>query len=107
MEDEAHVLIREARASDIPGILHLLELLFAIEVDFSFDHKKQQKGVELLLSSRDAYVLVAEINGEVCFQAKLRKTSYQGLPKLPVPEPPLICSAGGGRHHYSEVDIDC
>ncbi|KAK9915934.1 hypothetical protein WJX75_006187 [Coccomyxa subellipsoidea] len=65
MEGDANAIVRPAEDSDVPDILRLLEQLFLIEADFSFAQERQQKGVELLLSNKDACVLVADFRGKV------------------------------------------
>jgi len=52
--------IRAAADSDIPSLVDLLEQLFAIEDDFSFDRKLQQQGLEQLLRSVSGTVMVVE-----------------------------------------------
>jgi hypothetical protein len=74
MEGDANAIVRPAEDSDVPDILRLLEQLFLIEADFSFAQERQQKGVELLLSNKDACVLVADFRGKVCCSARLGKT---------------------------------
>lgn len=59
------MIVRPATDRDIPAIVHLLELLFSIEADFSFVQEKQQKGVEILLSDINACALVAALQGKV------------------------------------------
>jgi len=52
--------IRAAADSDIPSLVDLLEQLFAIEDDFSFDRELQQQGLEQLLRSVSGTVMVVE-----------------------------------------------
>ena len=61
----AEFTIRRAERDDIPGLVRLLHLLFSIEADFTFDEKRQQKGLHLLLESAASCVLVAEIDHQV------------------------------------------
>lgn len=75
MEADSGAIVRPAQTSDVPEILHLLEQLFSIEADFSFDQVKQQKGVELLLSDKDTCVLVADLQGKVCCVARFEACS--------------------------------
>lgn len=56
--------IRRAGSEDLPGLLPLLKLLFSIEEDFTFDAKKQIKGLTLLAEQNSAAIFVADINGE-------------------------------------------
>ncbi|MBU0484277.1 MAG: GNAT family N-acetyltransferase [Proteobacteria bacterium] len=62
---KSNVKIRPAEPRDIADLTSLLALLFTIEEDFSFDEKRQQRGLALLLKSESCCVLVAEINDQV------------------------------------------
>ncbi len=58
--------IRHATPTDIPALVPLLEMLFALEADFQFDAAKAKRGLELMLESPDARaIIVAEIEGEI------------------------------------------
>lgn len=57
---KAAVVVRQASCKDVDAMLELLQALFAIETDFVFDGKKQRLGIDLLLQTQDACVLVAE-----------------------------------------------
>lgn len=57
--------IRTATKNDIPAMAELLHELFAIEVDFTPDYDTQCRGLELLIDSDSAKILVAEFNGRV------------------------------------------
>ncbi|KAB2888976.1 MAG: GNAT family N-acetyltransferase [Desulfobulbaceae bacterium] len=57
--------IRPARTADIPEMVRLLELLFAIEADFTADADRQSQGLNLLLQQPLACVMVAEQEGRV------------------------------------------
>jgi ribosomal protein S18 acetylase RimI-like enzyme len=74
--------IRQATALDIDAMAMLLAQLFSIEQDFTPDKSKQRIGLEKLLRAADAYVFVAEANGEVVAMATLQV---------------LISTAEGGR----------
>lgn len=52
--------IRTAIPDDVPQLVALLQALFAIEADFDFDPDKQAMGLQLLLKSDQACILVAE-----------------------------------------------
>ncbi len=59
-------MIRPANHSDIETMVQLLHQLFAIEEDFDFSAEKQRKGLELLLDSPTAIIMVAvEDTGKV------------------------------------------
>ncbi|MBI9090946.1 MAG: GNAT family N-acetyltransferase [Desulfobacterium sp.] len=48
MEKDTHV-IRNGRIEDIDRLVNLLEQLFSLEKDFTFDEKKQRNGLQLML----------------------------------------------------------
>ena len=53
-------MIRKATSNDIPSLIPLLQQLFTIEEDFSFDPEKQGRGLALLLQTNSGTILVAE-----------------------------------------------
>ena len=60
------IVLRPARAEDVDALLILLNQLFEIESDFSFNEDRQRQGLELMLSERrNRCVLVAEVAGSV------------------------------------------
>lgn len=61
----AEFVIRRAARQDVPALVRLLNLLFSIEADFTFDENRQRKGLHLLLESATNCVLVAEIDRQV------------------------------------------
>ncbi len=77
-------MIRPANPSDINAMLGLLHQLFALEVDFRFSAKRQQRGLELLLATPTARVMVAEEGGEVVGMAtaQLVISTAEGEPSL-------------------------
>lgn len=58
-------MIRSAQPQDIEHLVGLLRELFSIEEDFLFSAHKQRRGLELLLKSERARVLVVEDKGQV------------------------------------------
>jgi GNAT superfamily N-acetyltransferase len=66
-ESTSGVVIRDARGSDIPAMLGLLRVLFAIEADFAFDAGRQERGLRRLLDGCGTHrgVLVADVAGDV------------------------------------------
>lgn len=80
----ATVIIRPARLADLPRLTELLQLLFAIEADFSGDPGRQRRGLELLLASENACLLAAEAAGEVVGMASGQSTisTAEGGPAL-------------------------
>lgn len=53
-------MIRPATPADFNDMLLLLQQLFEIEEDFTFDPVQQKKGLQLLLDSASAVIIVAE-----------------------------------------------
>ncbi|WLE98994.1 MAG: GNAT family N-acetyltransferase [Candidatus Electrothrix communis] len=79
------ILIRGAREEDLTGLVFLLEVLFSIEKDFTFNADKQQRGLRLLVQRPDAAVLVAERQGRIigmCTAQLLISTAEGGLSTL-------------------------
>jgi len=60
-----HIQIRPAVPGDIDVLTMLLELLFSIEADFSFDKNRHKKGLAQLIENPAACLLVAEITNDV------------------------------------------
>ena len=58
-------MIRPATRSDINAMLDLLHQLFSIEADFDVSAERQRRGLELLLASPTARIVVAEEDGAV------------------------------------------
>lgn len=61
----AAVVVRQAGAGDLDGLSGLLQVLFALERDFTFDAAKARQGLRLLLAKEDALLLAAEAGGTV------------------------------------------
>jgi len=59
------ILIRQAEDCDLHSLVALLEILFAIEEDFTFAPERQLLGLQLLLATPAARVIVAEAAGRV------------------------------------------
>lgn len=53
------VTITQAGAADIPDLIELLGVLFAIEQDFTPDPGKQRRGLTALLASPSGYIAIA------------------------------------------------
>lgn len=77
-------MIRPATACDIPAMVELLRLLFAIEADFVPAPERQRRGLELLLASHLACVLVADKGEGVVGMAtaQLLVSTAEGAPSL-------------------------
>jgi GNAT superfamily N-acetyltransferase len=76
------VKIRQAEAADIGTMSTLLAQLFSLEQDFRPNSSKQRMGLEMLLKTPDAYVVVAEEQGDVVGMLTLQT---------------LVSTAEGGR----------
>lgn len=61
---ESLLSLRPALSSHIPALLGLLEKLFKLESDFTFDAPKAERGLRLLLGRDDALLLVAEAESQ-------------------------------------------
>jgi GNAT superfamily N-acetyltransferase len=60
------VRVRPASEADLPGLVELLQVLFAIETDFQLDPERQRRGLQAMLSEPERRrVLVAEGDGAV------------------------------------------
>ncbi|MEN6414143.1 MAG: GNAT family N-acetyltransferase [Veillonellales bacterium] len=60
------LIVRQALPADIDSLVELLQLLFAIETDFSVDRERQRCGLEMMLQAEKfRCVLAAEINRKV------------------------------------------
>ena len=77
-------MIRLAVQSDIPAMVALLHRLFTIEADFQFSAERQHRGLELLLGSGTAAIMVAEEESEVVgmVSAQLVISTAEGGPSL-------------------------
>jgi len=64
--------IRHAVPQDISAMANLLNELFAIETDFHSDIAKQQRGLQMLMDSRNAALFVAESNANVIGMCSLQ-----------------------------------
>jgi ribosomal protein S18 acetylase RimI-like enzyme len=62
---KTNLQICEASKKDIEYLIPLLEALFTIEVDFTFDKAKHKKGLELLIDDPKSYVIIAKFEDEV------------------------------------------
>lgn len=71
---KASIVIRPALAADIPAMCELLEALFGMEADFTFDPAHAQRGLELLLNEARAAVLVADDAGLAIGMVTMQET---------------------------------
>ncbi len=60
----APVFIREARLSDIDGLIPLMKELFSIEADFTFDEALQRRGLEMMLDGNESRCIMAAVSNE-------------------------------------------
>lgn len=77
-------MIRPAEQDDLDDMLLLLQQLFSIEIDFNFDATQQRKGLELLLDSTSAIIMVAEEQNSAIAMgtAQLVISTAEGRPSL-------------------------
>lgn len=59
------VTIRQAALPDMPRMIVLLQVLFSLETDFTFNVEKQAQGLEFMINDPRSLVLVAEMDGRV------------------------------------------
>ena len=79
------MLIRHATRTDIPALLPLLEMLFALEADFCFDAAKSRRGLEMMLDNPDTRaIVVAEIEGQLAgmCSAQMIVSTAMGTPAI-------------------------
>lgn len=83
---DSNLIIRKALSTDIDFLVELLRLLFAIETDFSFDRKRQRRGLEMMLQEETfRCMLVAELDQKVvgmCSAQLLVSTAEGGFKAL-------------------------
>lgn len=65
MAPSGSIVIRQARTADLADLTALLQILFGIEEDFSFDEDRQRQGLVLMLENEQGVVLAAEDSGKV------------------------------------------
>ncbi|HEX9401801.1 MAG TPA: GNAT family N-acetyltransferase [Anaeromyxobacter sp.] len=99
MERASDVRIRCAQEPDLPALIRLLGVLFALEADFAPDPARQRAGLALMLDDplRRA-VLVAERDGVVVgmVTAQLVVSTAEGAPSALV-EDLVVAAAERGR----------
>lgn len=61
----ASILVRPAHRADLEHLVALLENLFSIEEDFTFNDQKQRRGLQIMLANELGCILVAEAAGRV------------------------------------------
>lgn len=60
------LIIRKVVPADVDSLVGLLELLFTIESDFSFDRERQRRGLEMMLKDEALRcLLIAEMDQKV------------------------------------------
>jgi ribosomal protein S18 acetylase RimI-like enzyme len=91
-------LIRPAQSADLDCLSTLLGELFALEADFRIDAARQRRGLQLMLATPQARVLVAEAEGKVIGMAtgQLTISTAEGGPALLV-EDVVVDVAWRGR----------
>lgn len=58
-------MIQQALRSDLPTLVQLLEYLFSIEKDFTFDGTRQLQALNMLLDRQDAVILTAKVQDKI------------------------------------------
>ena len=91
-------VVRRAEAGDLPALVGLLGILFTLEADFQPDPARQRRGLEALLATPQAsLVLAAEAGGAVVgmVTGQLLVSTAQGGPSLLV-EDLVVAEAARG-----------
>jgi GNAT superfamily N-acetyltransferase len=57
--------ICQASLEDIPFLIPLLQQLFCIETDFTFNAKKHTQGLEQLIQNNSSYVFIGKFENEI------------------------------------------
>jgi len=78
------IIVRRALPADLASLVSLLEVLFSIEEDFSFDKSRQQRGLAMMLENPLGCILVAEAKGKVVAMCsgQLTVSTAEGGPSL-------------------------
>ena len=69
----SNLQICKATSDDIPSLVKLLESLFCIEKDFTFNKKNHENGLNLLIGSRNAHIVVVKFENEVIGMITIQK----------------------------------
>jgi ribosomal protein S18 acetylase RimI-like enzyme len=59
------IIVRRALPADLDSLISLLEVLFSIEEDFTFDEPRQRRGLAMMLKNPRGCILVAEADDKV------------------------------------------
>ncbi len=80
----SQITIRQAGFPDIENLVSLLKVLFSIEEDFVFNEELQLRGLELMLRSENACVLIAESDSKIVgmCSGQLTISTAEGGPAL-------------------------
>lgn len=82
----SNYFIRKATILDLEPLISLLQVLFSIEADFTFNEEKQRQGLELMLTAPDVRcIMVAELDGKIigmCSAQLLITTAEGGMAAL-------------------------
>lgn len=86
LDQISNLNIRRANQTDISGMINLLNILFSIESDFTFNKLTQQRGLEMMLDdSTKRCIMVAESNQKIvgmCSAQILVSTAEGGIVAL-------------------------
>ncbi|RXJ81595.1 GNAT family N-acetyltransferase [Arcobacter sp. F2176] len=70
---KSNLQICKATKEDFPSIVNLLQSLFCIEEDFTFNEKRHEEGIKLLLNNRSAEVILVKFENEVIGMITIQK----------------------------------
>ncbi len=69
----SNLQICKATSSDLPTLVELLKSLFCIEKDFTFNKKRHEDGLNLLIKSRNSQVIIVKFENEVIGMITIQK----------------------------------
>ncbi|ADG91697.1 GCN5-related N-acetyltransferase [Arcobacter nitrofigilis DSM 7299] len=65
--------ICKATNDDLPDLINLLQSLFTIEQDFTFNEKKHEEGIILLINNKSSEVILVKFENEVIGMITIQK----------------------------------
>lgn len=82
--DAPPIIIRPAHHTDLDSLVALLEKLFSIEEDFTFNEERQRQGLRMMLDNERGCLLAAEADGRVIgmCSGQLTVSTAEGGPAL-------------------------
>lgn len=69
----SNLQICKATSADIPVLVTLLKSLFCIEKDFTFNKKKHEDGLNLLINSKNSQIVIVKFENELIGMITIQK----------------------------------